>query len=99
MKKRITLKAFFRVIPVEYQSLVFAIVAGFTLDGLIRDLRSEIVYLVHFDSNSTFLIQAGSSIGAVTRPLLTYVLNILTLYFCAFVIRKRLSSSGERSAS
>lgn len=97
MKKKVGLGEFFRVIPVEYQPLVFAIVAGLTLSDLIGDVRDEIVYLLHFDTSSMFIIQAGSSIGSLTRPLLTYALKVITLLLCAFVIRKRLNSAGETS--
>lgn len=95
MKRNTVLREFFRAIPAGHQPLVFAIVAGLTLKDLISDLRSEIIYLMHFDTSSIFLIQAGSSIGSVTRPLLDYALKAMTLFLCAFVIRKGLSSPGE----
>jgi hypothetical protein len=93
------LRQFFRVIPADYQPLVFAIVAGFTLRQLIVDLHSEVTYLLHFDSSSIFLLTSESTIGSVTRPLLGYALDILTLFFCAYVIRKRLSSASETTTT
>jgi hypothetical protein len=86
---------FFQFFPRKTQPLVFSIVAGILIGDLLGDARGEINDLLHLDSASMFLLSDTESISSVSRAAFRYGFKVLSLYLCAYMIRRSSDTNLE----
>lgn len=79
---------FFQFFPRKTQPLIFSIAGGILIGDLLGDARGEINDLLHLDTASMFLLSDTESFSSVSRAVFRYGFKVLSLFLCAYMIRR-----------